>query len=272
AGAPFGLDAVGCLVVAAVLALLALLAVVAWRAPHLLVRRSADDGADTDEGIPFPTPVAAGDASADPDQVPMTDAAAPVVATPTDTASTPGVQIEPGIFRAYDIRGVVGRDLSPQVAELIGQAIGSLMQDKGLQDIVVGRDGRLSGPEMAGGLVTGLRKAGRNVIDIGLAPTPLVYFGAYQLQAGSCVSVTGSHNPPDYNGFKIVVGGETLSGDAITDLYARIADGRLHTAPAPGRLETREIDDDYVQRVASDIQIDRPLKVVVDAGNGVAGE
>ena len=272
AGAPFGLDAVGCLVVAAVLALLALLAVVAWRAPHLLVRRSADDGADTDEGLPFPTPAAAGDASADPDQVPMTDAAAPVVATPTDTASTPGVQIEPGIFRAYDIRGVVGRDLSPQVAELIGQAIGSLMQDKGLQDIVVGRDGRLSGPEMAGGLVTGLRKAGRNVIDIGLAPTPLVYFGAYQLQAGSCVSVTGSHNPPDYNGFKIVVGGETLSGDAITDLYARIADGRLHNAPAPGRLETREIDDDYVQRVASDIQIDRPLKVVVDAGNGVAGE
>src|SRR5690606_35571244 len=118
----------------------------------------------------------------------------------------------------------------------------------------------------------GLRKAGRNVIDIGLAPTPLGYFGAYQLQAGSCVSITGSHNPPDYNGFKIVVGGETLSGDAITDLYARIADGRLHTAPAPGRLETREIDDDYVHRVASDIQIDRPLKVVVDAGNDVAGE
>jgi phosphomannomutase/phosphoglucomutase len=182
------------------------------------------------------------------------------------------VGIDRGIFRAYDIRGVVGRDLSPAVAELIGQAIGSLMHEQGLEDIVVGRDGRLSGPELAAGLIAGLRTAGRNVIDIGLAPTPLVYFGAYHLRAGSCVSVTGSHNPPDYNGFKIVVGDKTLYGDGIADLYARIADDRLHTAPSPGRLEPREIDDDYVQRVASDIQIDRPLKVVVDAGNGVAGE
>ena len=102
---------------------------------------------------------------------------------------------------------------------------------KGLTEIVVGRDGRLSGPVMVEGLIAGLRKAGRDVIDIGLAPTPVVYFGAYHLRAGSCVSVTGSHNPPDYNGFKIVVGGETLSGDAITDLYARIAEDRLHRRP-----------------------------------------
>ena len=146
------------------------------------------------------------------------------------------------------------------------------MHEQGLRDIVVGRDGRLSGPMLAEGLIAGLRKAGRNVIDIGLAPTPLVYFGAYHLRAGSCVSVTGSHNPPDYNGFKIVVGGETLSGDAITDLYARIAEDRLHHADSPGGLEQRDINDDYVQRVAADVQLDRPLKVVVDAGNGVAGE
>jgi phosphomannomutase/phosphoglucomutase len=98
-----------------------------------------------------------------------------------------------------------------------------------------------------------------------------VYFGAYHLRAGSCVSVTGSHNPPDYNGFKIVVGGTTLSGDAITDLYARIAEDRLHLGDL-GSLTQRDISEDYVQRIASDVQIDRPLRVVVDAGNGVAGD
>ncbi|MGO4779507.1 phosphomannomutase/phosphoglucomutase, partial [Lysobacter sp. 2RAB21] len=100
----------------------------------------------------------------------------------------------------------------------------------------------------------------------------VIYFGAYHLRAGSCVSVTGSHNPPDYNGFKVVVGGETLSGAAITDLYQRIVSNRLHTAAEPGTLTPRDISEDYVQRIASDIQIDRPLKVVVDAGNGVAGD
>jgi len=147
-----------------------------------------------------------------------------------------------------------------------------LMHQNGLLDIVVGRDGRLSGPELTEGLISGLRLAGRNVIDIGLAPTPVVYFGAYHLRAGSCVSVTGSHNPPDYNGFKIVVGGETLSGDAITDLYDRIASNRLFTADAPGEVRSLDIGDEYVQRIANDVQIDRPLKVVVDAGNGVAGD
>src|SRR5690606_24572122 len=129
-----------------------------------------------------------------------------------------------------------------------------------------------SGPDLVAGLVRGLRLAGRNVIDIGLAPTPVTYFGAFHLRTGCCISVTGSHNPPDYNGFKIVVGGETLSGDAITDLYARIADDRLFTAPTPGATTERDIADDYVERIASDVQLDRGLKVVVDAGNGVAGE
>ena len=181
------------------------------------------------------------------------------------------VAIDRGIFRAYDIRGVVGSTLDISVAELIGQAVGSLMADKGLDDIVVGRDGRLSGPDMVLGLVTGLRKAGRNVIDIGMVPTPVVYFGCYHLRTGCGVSVTGSHNPPDYNGFKIVIGGETLSGTAITDLYARIAEDRLHEAKTPGALSDRDISDDYVERIAGDIQIGQRLKVVVDAGNGVAG-
>ena len=179
--------------------------------------------------------------------------------------------VDPGIFRAYDIRGVVGQSLDTGVAELIGQAIGSVMAEQGLQDIVVGRDGRLSGPDMSQGLVTGLRKAGRNVIDIGMVPTPVVYFGCYQLRTGCGVAITGSHNPPDYNGFKIVVGSQTLSGAAITDLYTRISEGRLHEAPSPGALDERDIGEDYVQRIAGDIQLGTPLKVVVDAGNGVAG-
>ncbi|GAB2629611.1 phosphomannomutase/phosphoglucomutase [Novilysobacter erysipheiresistens] len=266
AGAPFGLGALGCFIVAVVFVLLALLA---WRAPQLAARRGGDDEIATDDEATLQTLAESAGAPADSDEVAVTHSPSTAVAAPAANAE---IGIDRGIFRAYDIRGVVGRDLSPAVAELIGQAIGSLMQEQGLVDIVVGRDGRLSGPELSAGLIAGLRKAGRNVIDIGLAPTPLVYFGAYHLRAGSCVSVTGSHNPPDYNGFKIVVGDKTLYGDAITDLYARIADDRLHTAPSLGRLEPRDINDDYVQRVASDIQIDRPLKVVVDAGNGVAGE
>ena len=185
--------------------------------------------------------------------------------------TTVPVAIDRSIFRAYDIRGVVGQTLDASVAELIGQAIGSLMHDKGLDDIVVGRDGRLSGPEMSEGLIAGLRKAGRNVIDIGLVPTPVVYFGCYHLRTGCGVAITGSHNPPDYNGFKIVVGAETLSGAAIMDLYARIAEDRLHEAKAQGALSQRDIGDDYVERIAGDIQIGTPLKVVVDAGNGAAG-
>ncbi|NUS38028.1 MAG: phosphomannomutase/phosphoglucomutase, partial [Lysobacter sp.] len=198
----------------------------------------------------------------------VAEAATPVTQPAT---SSPQVLIDKGIFRAYDIRGVVGTTLDRGVAELIGHAIGSLMFEQGLSDIVVGRDGRLSGPELVDGLTDGLRKAGRNVIDIGMVPTPVVYYGTYQLRTGCGIAVTGSHNPPDYNGFKIVVGGVTLSGDAITGLYARIADDRLHVADAPGTLNHRDISEDYVTRIGSDVQMDRRLKVVVDAGNGIAG-
>ena len=118
-------------------------------------------------------------------------------------ASAAPVAIDRSIFRAYDIRGVMGKTLDASVAELIGQAIGSLMFDQGLDEIVIGRDGRLSGPELSEGLIAGLRKAGRNVIDLGMVPTPVVYFGCYHLRTGCGVAITGSHNPPDYNGFKL---------------------------------------------------------------------
>jgi phosphomannomutase/phosphoglucomutase len=262
AGGPFGLGWLPCAILTV---LLVLGAFVAWLYPTLTRGRRTkaagiEEGGDQTLGQLSPellTPV--------PVAPKLADAAAV-------QAPQAGVPIDAGIFRAYDVRGVVGKTLDAGIAELLGQSIGSLMQQQGLLDIVVGRDGRLSGPELTEGLINGLRKAGRNVTDIGMAPTPVVYFGAYHLRAGSCVSVTGSHNPPDYNGFKIVVGGETLSGDAITDLYHRIADDRLYSADAPGSVRHQDISEDYVQRIASDVQIDRPLRVVVDAGNGVAGD
>ena len=256
---PFGLGWIACLVGALLFAGLAALATRAWRRPPA---GHEDEPAHGEESPTLAQTLQDAPAAAPPPPR-IQEVAAPVENKP--------VLIDRGIFRAYDIRGVVGKTLDASVAELIGQAVGSLMADKGLADIVVGRDGRLSGPDMVAGLVDGLRKSGRNVIDIGLAATPVVYFAAFQLRTGSCVSVTGSHNPPDYNGFKVVVGGETLSGDAITDLYARIAEDRLREAETPGTLQQRDVSDDYVARIASDVQIDRPLKVVVDAGNGVAG-
>jgi len=176
---------------------------------------------------------------------------------------------DPSIFRAYDIRGVVGQTLGEGVARQLGRAIGSAVRDKELSEIVVGRDGRLSGPMLSDALIEGLRAAGVDVIDIGAVPTPVSYFAAYQLNTGSCVSVTGSHNPPDYNGFKIVIGGETLAEDAIQDLHQRIVDGRL--AEGHGSLRQYDITGEYIERIASDIQTGRALKVVVDCGNGIAG-
>lgn len=174
------------------------------------------------------------------------------------------------IFKAYDIRGIVGQTLSPDIAKMIGQAIGSEAIDRGVTGIVVGRDGRLSGPEMVEALSAGLTASGIDVIDIGRVPTPVVYFAAHKLETQSCISVTGSHNPPDYNGFKMVLAGETLSGDAIKGLRQRYLDGKLHTGN--GSITHQEIGDQYIERIASDITLKRPLKVVVDCGNGVAGE
>ncbi|MEL1263140.1 phosphomannomutase/phosphoglucomutase [Pseudoxanthomonas putridarboris] len=264
---PLGLEAIPALVAAVVLAALAVLALLVMRGGVRLPTfgKKAAVVEEADE------PTLGEALLREPPPPPSSRAAT----APKDTytqAEPKAVEVDPGIFRAYDIRGIVGQTLSVDVAELIGLAIGSVMREEDLADIVVGRDGRLSGPDLVGGLIEGLRKAGRNVIDIGLAPTPVAYFGAYHLRTGSCVAVTGSHNPPDYNGFKIVVGGQTLSGDAITDLYERIRDNRLHVANVRGDLQQRDVSGDYIQRIADDVQLDRPLKVVVDAGNGVAGD
>ncbi|MCC8363243.1 phosphomannomutase/phosphoglucomutase [Lysobacter sp. A6] len=257
--APFGLGAIPCWAAAAVLFLLGFGAWRASRGPRVVVEAAHADAPTLAQSVQ--THAVAAPVAEAPKVRPVTEPAAPAG----------NVLIDKSIFRAYDIRGVVGKTLDKGVADLIGQSIGSLMAEKGLQDIVVGRDGRLSGPDMVEGLVAGLRKAGRNVVDIGMAATPVVYFAAYQLRTGCAIAVTGSHNPPDYNGFKIVVGGETLAGKAIEDLYARIAEDRLYEAHAQGNLQQRDVSQDYIDRIASDVQLDRRLKVVVDAGNGVAG-
>ena len=260
AGGAFGLGATGSFIAAGVLVLLALAALARSRKPV-----AQDEAVEEAEA-----PLTLAEALQQPEPEVAASTAQPASVEAAAAAAAVGA-VDRGIFRAYDIRGIVGQSLDRHVAEQIGQAIGTAMHEKGLVDIVVGRDGRLSGPDMVDGMVAGLRNAGRNVTDIGMAPTPVVYFAAYHLMAGSCVSVTGSHNPPDYNGFKIVLGGETLSGDSIVALHTLIAEGRLHVADAPGTLEQRSVDDDYVNRIASDVQLDRPLRVVVDAGNGVAG-
>jgi phosphomannomutase/phosphoglucomutase len=179
------------------------------------------------------------------------------------------VDVDASIFRMYDIRGVVGDTLSTGVARLIGRAIGSEARDRGLSEIVVGRDGRLSGPDLVASLIQGLRSTGMDVIDIGAAPTPVTYFAGYHLRTGSGISVTGSHNPPDYNGFKVVLGGETLSEDAIQNLYRRIQAERF--VDGMGGLQTLDVNADYMRRITDDIQIERKLKVVVDCGNGIPG-
>lgn len=173
------------------------------------------------------------------------------------------------IFKAYDIRGIVDTTLTASAVEAIGHALGSEARARNQQAIAVGRDGRLSGPELSGALAKGIRAAGVDVIDIGCVPTPLTYFAAYQLGADSCVSVTGSHNPPDYNGLKMVLGGQTLYGPMIQDLRRRIADGDL--THGEGRISTADVIPAYIERVVSDVRLARPMKVVMDCGNGVAG-
>ena len=182
------------------------------------------------------------------------------------------------IFRAYDIRGVVGDTLTPEIVRWIGAAIGAEAHHRGVRTLVVGRDGRHSSPAMFAALVEGLRKSGRDVVDVGRVPTPVLYFAAEHLRTGSGVMVTGSHNPPDYNGLKIVLAGETLHGDAIRDLRRRIEENDLDSgqdARGPGNLRSREVVRDYIRRICEEIPAAlarEARKVVVDCGNGVAGE
>jgi phosphomannomutase/phosphoglucomutase len=173
------------------------------------------------------------------------------------------------IFKAYDIRGIVGKTLTEDGVRLIGRALASEARARGQDTIAVGRDGRVSGPSLSAALATGLRAGGINVVDIGMVATPMTYFAAHQLGCHSAVSVTGSHNPPDYNGLKMVLGGTTLSGEDIQRLRARIEAGDF--ASGAGGLTTADVREAYLQRIIGDVKLARPLKIAVDCGNGVAG-
>ncbi len=173
------------------------------------------------------------------------------------------------IFKAYDIRGIVGKTLTPNIVEAIGHALGSEAKQRAQKEICIGYDGRLSGPELAEALSQGIRKAGVDVVNLGMVATPMVYFAAYHLNNNCGVMVTGSHNPPDYNGLKMVLAGETLSNESIQSLRNRIEQNNF--TYGDGFERHYDIASDYIAKIKADINLARPLQVAVDCGNGVAG-
>ena len=185
------------------------------------------------------------------------------------------LNLSPTIFKAYDIRGIIDKTLDPTVAYRIGQAFGSMMAEQNETHIVVGRDGRLSGPDLMTGLTQGLMSVGIHVIDLGMVSTPMVYFGTNHMINGvspkSGIMITGSHNPPDYNGFKMVLGGQAIYGDQIKGIFTRISEENFHIPEHQSRRYEHDIFPSYIERITSDIKLARPMKITVDCGNGVGG-
>jgi phosphomannomutase / phosphoglucomutase len=182
----------------------------------------------------------------------------------TSSATSPA-----SIFKAYDIRGIVDDTLTEAGVQTIGCAIGSEARARGRDTVVIGRDGRLSGPALAAALARGLQASGVNVIDIGQVATPMLYYAAHELGTLSGVMVTGSHNPPQYNGLKMMLAGDTLAGEAIQALRTRIAGNDLATGS--GSLRKHDIRNAYLERITGSIKLARPMRIAVDCGNGVAG-
>jgi len=177
--------------------------------------------------------------------------------------------LDPSIFRTYDIRGVVDKTLTQEAVYWIGKAIGSVAQEQQEKEVVIARDGRFSSPILADCLAQGLQSAGCDVIDLGMVPTPVLYYATHVLTTRSGVMVTGSHNPSDYNGLKIVIQGKTLADTEIKALHQRIQEKRFTQGEGTRRSHT--LTDSYVQEIKQDIQLARPMKIVIDAGNGVTG-
>lgn len=177
--------------------------------------------------------------------------------------------MNPAIFRAYDIRGIVDTQLTEDAAYLIGKALGTQIQVQGEHCTTIGRDGRLSSPKLSKALIKGILETGCDVIDIGMVPTPILYFSTFILGVNSGLMVTGSHNPGNYNGIKMVIGGKTLMTDDIQNLYRRIQNKVFRSGS--GKLQTKDITERYIERVLQDVHLKRKLKVVVDAGNGIPG-
>ncbi|MES9970118.1 MAG: phosphomannomutase/phosphoglucomutase [Candidatus Thiodiazotropha sp.] len=192
--------------------------------------------------------------------------AKPPVDIPLDSSAH--VDIPASIFRAYDIRGIVGETLTEEIVTLLGQGYGSEIFEKGYQSVVVARDTRNSSERLQSALIQGLQASGRDVIDIGMVPTPLLYYAVHEMDAECGVMVTGSHNPLQYNGLKMVTGGNSPNQDEIQDLRRHIDAGQL--LQGEGSFDSQEVVNDYIERVISDTRLGQPLKVVVECGNGAA--
>ncbi len=182
----------------------------------------------------------------------------------------PRLSLSAEIFRAYDIRGIVDEAFTAEAVFAIGRAFGQWAMDLGLKQVVVGRDGRLSGPRLISIVRQALMAAGVEVIDVGLVPTPVLYYAAQAYGTGTGIMLTGSHNPPEYNGMKLMLAGKTLAAEGLQALKERTWAGRTLVPAAGGSLVHRDIKPDYQQRLLQEIQLKRPLKVVVDAGSGAA--
>ena len=180
------------------------------------------------------------------------------------------IDLDPGIFRAYDIRGITRSNLTDDVCYWIGRAFAAEARSQNQQAAAIGRDGRLSSPGIALALGQGLVDGGMSVTDIGQVPTPVLYYATHALKTGTGIMITGSHNPPEYNGLKMMIGGTTLAEDLIQALYRRLQDSALSTGK--GALGYADLGADYVEAALNTTKLDRPLKVAVDCGNGVAGE
>jgi phosphomannomutase len=182
------------------------------------------------------------------------------------------MHVDPSIFKAYDIRGVVGKTIDEAFAEHLGRAFGSAAVGAGERAVAVGRDGRLSGPGLVAALIRGLASTGLDVVDLGAVTTPMLYYVAATRGSWGCTSgiqVTGSHNPKDYNGFKMVLGGQAIYGDAIQGLRRRIETENYRRGK--GRSAAMDIGPEYTARIAGDCRLARPMKIVVDSGNGIPG-
>ena len=178
--------------------------------------------------------------------------------------------LSPSIFKAYDIRGVVPSTLDEGVARDLGRAFGTQALAQGEKVVAVGRDGRLSGPALSRALIEGLRQAGVDVIDVGAVTTPMLYFAASTL-CKSGIQVTGSHNPKDYNGFKMVLAGRAIYGQEIQGLRHRMEGASWTLATRPGKVSQVDVLPAYRERIAGDVKLARPMKIVIDSGNGIAG-
>ena len=209
------------------------------------------------------------DGSAPPAPAALATAPEPAAAAPAAPAPAEQREFSEAVFRAYDIRGIYGETLDAAFAYELGRAIGSQVFERGEQQIAVGRDGRPSSQPLAEALTRGLIASGREVVDIGLVPTPVLYFAGIQLGSGCGVMVTGSHNPVEYNGFKLMVGGETPPPEQIHALRERMMSGDV--LRGAGTYIQRDFIPEYVQRIVEDVHLIRPIKIVVDAGNGAAG-